>query len=27
MEKSIQLGEKGMERVPSIMETLNDIKN
>lgn len=27
MEKSIQLGEKGMERVPSIMETFNDIKS
>ena len=27
MEKSIGLGEKGMERVPSLMETFNDIKN
>jgi hypothetical protein len=26
MEKSIQLGEKGMERVPSIMETFSDAR-
>jgi len=26
MEKSIGLGEKGMERVPSLMETFNDLK-
>jgi len=27
MEKSISLSEKGMERVPSLMETFNDLKN
>jgi hypothetical protein len=27
MESSIGLGEKGMERVPSLMETFNDIRN
>jgi hypothetical protein len=26
MEKSIQLGEKGMERVPSIMETFSEVR-